>query len=171
MKRMMFAAIACASLVLGTGSAFAGNGNTTVDVFPVSFTMSSDTCSNLPPGTTVDGSGTGKSITTVTTDHSGVTTVANVTVDIGTATDQAHNHYVFFYFNQFKVSNTLAHPDTFTGVMFDRFTLTGHGPANLRNGFEANITTDLETFFAFDPISSFGDPLDFAAGTARCDPL
>jgi hypothetical protein len=78
---------------------------------------------------------------------------------------------VFNYSNEFRVSNTVADPDIFTGLMTDHFSNSGRGPAKLNNGFVANLTTDFTTFFTFDPISSFGDPLNFADGSAMCDPL
>ena len=170
MKRLALAAVAVASLTFGVGSAVGARDQTTVDVFPVSFVLSSETCPNLPPGTTVTGTGTGTSVTTITTSHHGLTTFANRTIDHGTATD-GHNQYVFFYFNEFRVTNSGADPSIFTGLMTDMFTLSGGGPANLSNGFLANVTTDLGSLFELDPISSFGDPIDFATGEARCDPL
>ena len=86
------------------------------------------------------------------------------------APDQDGNRYRFLYSNQFRVSNTTADPDAYTGIMVDLFLLRGDGPAKLRNGFLARITTDLENF-AFDPIFAFGDPIDFETGAAICDPL
>jgi hypothetical protein len=55
--------------------------------------------------------------------------------------------------------------------MTDHFSNSGSGPAKLNNGFVTNLTTDFTTFFIFDPISSFGDPVNFDDGSARCDPL
>jgi hypothetical protein len=55
--------------------------------------------------------------------------------------------------------------------MVDLFKLQGRGPARLRNGFVADITTDLGDLFLFDPIPSFGDPIDFETGEAICDSL
>ena len=46
-----------------------------------------------------------------------------------------------------------------------------HGHRLLNNGFRAVFTTDNATFATFDPIRSFGDPIDFATGLAHCDPL
>ena len=55
--------------------------------------------------------------------------------------------------------------------MIDLFTLQGTGPATLSNGFLARYTTDFDELNRFKPIDAFGDPIDFAAATARCDPL
>jgi hypothetical protein len=77
-----------------------------LDEFPVSFTLTSATCPLLPSGTTIEGSGTEKSITNVRTDRNGRTTIMNTTHAFGTATDQAGNSYVFNYSNSFSVSNT-----------------------------------------------------------------
>jgi len=138
---------------------------------PRDFELSWETCPNLPTGTTLNGSGIESSITIERTDASGVTTLINATHTHGTTTDQDGNVYVFDYSNQFRVSNTVADPDTFTGLMTDHFSNSGSGPAKLNNGFVANLTTDFTTFFTFDPISSFGDPLNFDDGSALCDPL
>jgi hypothetical protein len=164
-------AVAVAAFALGAASATAGDGQTTVDTFPVSFVLTSDGCPNLAHGTVIEGSGTETSVTVTKTDAHGTTTESNRAIARGTATDQHGGSYAFFYFNEFRVANSHAHPDVFTGRMVDTFTLGGHGPAHLSNGFVADITTDLATFFTFDPISSFGDPIDFATGAAICDPL
>jgi hypothetical protein len=138
---------------------------------PRDFVLSSEQCPNLATGTTLTGSGIERVIETVRTNASGVTTIINATHTHGTTTDQDGNVYVFDYSNEFRVSNTLASPDVFTGLMTDHFSNSGRGPAKLNSGFVANVTTDFTTFFTFDPISSFGDPLNFDDGSARCDPL
>jgi hypothetical protein len=171
-KRLVPAAVAAvALLLLLPGSAVAGDVTTTVESFPADFELSWETCSNLPEGTTITGTGTGTSITRTKTDRDGITTVFNLSIAPGSATDQDGNRYRFLYRNQFRVSNTTAEPALFSGVMVDRFLLRGSGPASLTNGFVANITTNFADLFAFDPISSFGDPIDFDAGVAHCDPL
>jgi hypothetical protein len=158
-------------LVLGAGSALAAGGRNSVDTSPVSFTLSSATCSNLPEGTTITGTGTEKSVTTIT-DLSGVTKVMNSTHAYGTATDQDHNVYVFGYSNAFRVSNTVADPDVLSGLMSDHFSLSGNGPATLSNGFVATITASADfSSFSAEPISSHGDPISFPDGRAHCDPL
>src|SRR5437870_1699354 len=86
-------------LVLGMGNAFAAGGGTSVESFPVSFVLSSASCSHLSDGTTINGSGTETSITTIKTDQSGVTTIINATHAYGTATDQGGNAYAFNYNN------------------------------------------------------------------------
>jgi hypothetical protein len=168
LKRLVLTATAAAALLL-PGSAVAGEVTKTVEPFPADFTLSSQTCPNLPEGTTIVGTGTGRSVTITKTDRRGITTVFNSTIAPGRATDQDGNRYRFFYSNQFRVSNTTADPDTYTGIMVDLFLLRG-GPAKLRNGFLARITTDFENF-AYDPIFAFGDPIDFETGAAICDPL
>jgi hypothetical protein len=165
-KRLALATSVVVALLL-PGSAVA---DTTVEHIPVDFVLSSAACPNLPPGTTVTGAGTETSVTKTST-RNGITTIFNTSVAPGRATDQDGNRYRFLYFNQFRVSNTTAEPDLFRGVMVDRFLLRGGGPARLSNGFTARITTNFADVFTFDPISSFGDPLNFATGEARCDPL
>jgi hypothetical protein len=143
-----------------------------IETFPATFTLSSATCSNLADGTTLDGSGTGRSITIERTDRSGITTIMNTTHIHGTSTDQDGNVYVFDYRNGFRVSNTIADPDTFSGLMTDHFSNSGSGPAKLNNGFVANITVSADfSTFVVEPISSFGDPLSFPDGAPHCDPL
>lgn len=136
----------------------------------MSFSLSSATCSNLPAGTTVNGSGPEKSITNTRT-RGGVTTMINTTHAHGRATDQVGNAYVFNYSNHFRASNTAANPDQFSGKMVDSFSLAGRGPARLHNGFLARFTTDFTSFFNLQPIHSRGDPISFPDGAAHCDPL
>jgi hypothetical protein len=165
---------AIAALVFGfsVGSAAPAAARPLIETFSVSFTLSSATCSNLPAGTTISGSGTERSITQFRTDASGVTTIINATHAHGTATDQALNVYVFDYSNEFRVSNTVAAPDVLTGLMTDHFSLSGSGPATLNNGFVARITASLDfSSFSAQAISSFGDPISFPDGAAHCDPL
>ena len=135
----------------------------------VVFTLISETCPNLSAGTTLNGSGIESSITIERTNASGVTTLINATHTHGTSTDQDGNVYVFNYSNEFRVSNTVADPETFTGLMTDHFSNSGSGPAKLNNGFVAQIT--LAPVFSAQPISSFGDPISFPDGAAHCDPL
>jgi hypothetical protein len=155
-------------LLVAEGSASA---KVSSDTFPVTFTLSSATCLNLPNGTTVNGSGTEKSITNTKTDRGGITTIVNTTHANGKATDQAGNRYVFNYSNHFNVSNTTANQGVFSGKMDDSFSLAGPGPAHVHNGFLATFTTDLTTFVSLEPIHSRGDPIGFPDGTAHCDPL
>ena len=104
MKRSSLAVFVIAAFAVVAGNAFAAPPE--VETGPVSFVMSSATCSNLPAGTTIHGSGTSKSITTFTTSKKGVTTIMNTTHAAGTATDQAGNTYVFNYANHFSVSDS-----------------------------------------------------------------
>jgi hypothetical protein len=171
MKRLASLVLLAAAVAVGGTSALAADGGATIDEFPVTFTMSSATCPNLPAGTTIEGAGTEKSITTTRTDEDGITTIQNASHATGTATDQAGNTYVFNYENNFRISNSAASPGVFSGRMTDSFSLAGPGPATLQNGFQAIFTTDFTTFATFDPLNSRGDPLDFATGTAVCDPL
>jgi hypothetical protein len=164
MKRLATLVLATAALAFGGTSALAADGGATVEEFPVNFVMTSADCANLPPGTTIVGSGTLKSITTVRTDSNGVTTVSNNTHANGTATDQDGNTYVFNYANDFRVSNA-DDPEVFSGRMTDSFSLAGSGPARLNNGFQAVFTTDFTTFGTLDELNSRGDPLE------GCDPI
>lgn len=169
MKHLALAATTVVALLFPS-IAMAGGWETSVEKVPADFVMSSGQCPNLPAGTTITGTGTGTSITKVRTDSSGTTSVYNLTVTPGRATDQAGTEYHFLYRNSFLVSKA-ATESLFTGEMVDVFKLQGGGPARLRNGFVANLTTNLFDVFLFDPISQFGDPIDFATGAAICDPL
>jgi hypothetical protein len=156
-------------VLLGVGSIIAASNGATVETFPVGFVLTSATCSNLPSGTELTGSGTGKSITTTRTDRDDVEIVTNSTHSHGTATDQDGNTYVFNYSNEFRA--TLV-GGVYSGLMTDAFALTGEGPARLSNGFVGHFESDFSSFFTVrDVIASHGDPLDFATGDVHCDPL
>ena len=171
MKRVGTALMAAVALSMSQGVADAAPAGATVESFPVGFVLTSESCSNLPAGTTIEGTGTMKSITRTRTDASGVTTIANTSIATGTATDQDGNAYVFLYSNEFRVANSTADPDMFSGLMTDHFSLSGPGPAKLSNGFTARFTTDFAEFFNFDPIEAHGDPISFPEGIGHCDPL
>jgi hypothetical protein len=172
LKRLVLAVVAIIALLLLPASATANGGQTKIEKVSGDFVMTSADCVHLPPGTTITGSGTGRSITRTTTNRSGVTTIANSTITPGTARDQDGNAYRFFYSNQFRVSNTAANPTLFSGPMVDFFMLSGRGPARLRNGFIATFTTNFADFSRFDEIASFGDPITFPTGVGPfCDPL
>jgi hypothetical protein len=161
--------ISVVSLALSLGTIVAASNGATVDTFPVSFVLTSATCSNLPSGTELTGSGAGKSITTTRTDQDGVVTVVNSTHAHGTATDQDGNTYVFNYSNEFRAT---LDEGVYSGLMTDAFTLAGQGPAQLNNGFVGHFMSDFSSFFTVpNVISSHGDPLDFATGAVHCDPL
>ena len=173
-KRLITTAVVTVLLVLcqGTSASAAPGGGATIETSPVSIVITSESCSNLPDGTTIEGSGTLKSITTTRTDANGITTVRNTSHARGTATDQDGNTYVFLYSNEFRVSNSAADPDMYSGLMTDHFSLSGPGPARLSNGFTARFTTDLvDVFTNFEPIHAHGDPISFPEGEAHCDPL
>ena len=169
MLRLVPAAVAAVALLL-PGSAQAKKTTRTIETMPVTFEIKSENCSKLPPGTTINGTGTLTSITW-TTKRRGHRTVTNSSLAPGTATDQAGNSYTFLYSNQFRVSKTRARRTVYSGVMIDVFTLQGTGPATLSNGFLARYRTDLGDLQRIRPIDAFGDPIDFRAGAARCDPL
>jgi hypothetical protein len=165
--------IALVGMCLAAGSASAGLGGPP-SVSTVSFVggagLSSATCQYVPAGTTISWTGPETSTTIVRTDSSGVTTVQVVSHASGTATDNHGNTYAFNYSNGFRVSNSVDDPGTFTGTMTDSFSLAGSA-LHLSNGFIAALTTNLSDVFLFDPINSRGDPIDFADGSAHCDPL
>jgi hypothetical protein len=176
MKRLARCVPLLAVLVFAvTGAvAEAAQGGADVVTTTVSFTMTSASCANLPAGTTITGSGSQRSVTTTRTDASGVTRIVNATHAHGTASDQDGNSYVFNYANEFRISNTLAQPDLFSGLMTDSFTLAGPGPAKLQNGFVANLTAPADFSTAsWDVIQSRGDPISFESGpiVSHCDPL
>jgi len=111
-----------------------------------------------------------------TASPSGMTTIENSTRANGTATDNLGNTYVFNYSNSFRVSNTTAHPGTFSGMMTDAFSLAGNGPAQLHNGFDAGITSsDGFVSASWAVKSSRGDPISFSIGPIEaahhCDPI
>jgi hypothetical protein len=169
MRRHVFTTIGVVSLALNLVSILAANGGATVETFPVSFVLSSATCSNLPSGTELIGSGTGKSITTTDTDENGAVIVRNTTHSHGTATDQDGNTYVFNYSNEFRAT---LEGGVYSGFMTDAFAVAGRGPARVNNGFAGHFESDFATFFTVPIlISSHGDPLDFVTGEVHCDPL
>ena len=104
MSRSVVTAIGVVSLALSLGSLVAASEGASIETFPVSFVLTSATCSNLPSGTELTASGTAKSITTTGTDPDGVVTVVNSTHAHGTATDQDGNTYMFNYSNEFRAT-------------------------------------------------------------------
>jgi hypothetical protein len=171
MKRLGVSAAVAMALLLSAGTVAATGGGAKIEIIPVTFApLSSETCSNLAEGTSITWSGTEKSITRTRTDRNGVTAIGNTTHAHGFARDQDGNLYAFNYSNEFRVSNTVANPGVFSGIMIDSFSLAGKGPARLHNGFVAVFTTDFSSF-SFEPLHSRGDPIDFATGAAHCDPL
>ena len=175
MKRLIIPAISVLALMFSAGAAIAADGGATVVTSPVNFVVTSASCPNLASGTGIAGSGTSTSITRTRTAANGVTTIGNTTHAHGFATDQDGNSYVFNYNNGFQISNTVADPGVFSGLMTDSFSLAGHGPARLHNWFVALFSTAStfeESSFRFVPLISHGDPIKFDDPWAhRCDPL
>jgi hypothetical protein len=168
--RRLAVVLAIIAIALATGLPAAAGPS--IDTNPRDWEMPSGQCPNLAPGTSLTGSGIEKSITTVRTDARGITTIINATHTHGTSFDQDGNEYVFDYSNEFRGSDSVANPGLFAGLMTDHFSNSGSGPATLNNGFVANITFTLDfSTFIPEPISSHGDPLNFADGSAMCDPL
>jgi len=177
LKRLAAVAAALAALCIGAGSAGAGGNGASITLVPVSFVdndglgLSTRTCPNMPAVVTIKWSGLEKQILTSRTDAGGVTTVSVVSHASGKATDQSGNSYAFDYSNAFRVANTTANQNLFSGTMTDHFSLAGPG-LNLSNGFIATFKTDLvENFYDFVPINSRGDPISFPDAAPRCDPL
>ena len=125
-----------------------------VTVEPVEWQLTAEGCSELPAGTTVDGSGTMRTVTTGTAARTIV--IAHAT---GTATDQDGTTYRWIYSNEFTSTASAT-------VIVDHFSLSGPGPARLSNGFVIRFTAD-----GLDVIHVHGDPIDFATFEAHCDPL
>jgi hypothetical protein len=175
-KRLVALLAAVVALAVGVGAVAAADG-AGVQTRTVSFVLNTASCGNLAPGTSIMGSGTERSITTVRTDRHDVTTISNYTYASGTADDGHGNIYVFHYRNRFRVTNSAASPAVFTGKMRDAFSLDGDGPAGrLSNGFFANVTFQFNaageiTSASFAALLSRGDPIDFSTGVAHCDPL
>lgn len=172
-NRAVVAAAALAAFCLAAGTASAGVGgppSTETVSFVGGAGLSNATCPLVPAGTVITWTGPETVHSIAKTDADGVTTVSVVSHASGKATDNDGNTYAFNYSNQFRVSNSVDDPGTFTGVMTDHFSLAG--PAlNLSNGFNADLTTNLVDSFVFDPRNSRGDPIDFSDGSAHCDPL
>jgi hypothetical protein len=168
MKRVALALAGAAVIALVCGEIASARG-ATVDTFPVGFVLTSGTCSNLPSGTTLIGTGTEKSVTTTRVDKDGVLTLENSTHGDGTAVDQNGNTYVWSYSNSFRANEG---GGVFSGQMTDAFVAAGSGPAHLNNGFSGRFVTDFSSFFTLPNVTaSHGDPIDFATGNAHCDPL
>ncbi len=138
----------------------------------VDWALSSEVCPNLPPDTTVTGSGT-LTLTTITNVKDGVTTVRNVAQATGTATDNHGNSYRFHYGNIDEGQNSVASPHIYTGTMVDQFSLSGNGPANLSNGFKGTTSFDAATgeFLITSVLWMRGDPVTTPVVTSVCDPL
>jgi hypothetical protein len=170
MRRVLIVFAAAIALTTASGSTVNARG-ADIETFPVSFTLTSTSCALLPAGTTINGTGTERSMTNVLSKHDGTLTFVNATHAFGIARDQNGNTYVFQYSNEFRVSNSIGDPGLFTGLMTDSFSMAGPGPAQLNNGFVADIVTDFGAVFTFAPRQSHGDRINFATGESHCDPL
>jgi hypothetical protein len=176
MKRIAMV-LAAAALVVGTAApASAGQGHgpghgATVVNTPVTWTLTSSGCSKMPPGTTLNGSGTRTDIFKER-NHNGVTALSVDSHAEGAAHDQDGNAYTWTYDLHGHARNTMQAPGVFNGIAVDAFRLSGDGPIRLRNGFVARTVEDrVAGTFAFNEISSYGDPFNFPSGPGRCDPL
>jgi hypothetical protein len=142
-----------------------------VNTFPVTWVLQG--CSQLPPGTILDGTGTlVDKVTTLT--NGDVTSTKNDDHAKGTAVDRATGKvYKWTYDNVLEVKSIASHPHLLAGEMTDKFRLSGDGPLRLRNGFAAVYVEDkLAGTFGIYPESAYGDPFDFPSGTTpHCDPL
>ena len=125
-----------------------------VTVEPVEWQLTAEGCSELPAGTTVNGSGTLRTVITSTPNRTIV--IAHAT---GTASDQNGTTYRWIYSNESTSTATAT-------VIIDHFSLSGPGPARLSNGFVARFTDA-----GLELIHSHGDPIDFETFEAHCDPL
>ena len=172
-KKLVTAAGISVALATGTGAVTSASGaELTVDTFPVSFSMSSDHCSEMPEGSTVDGAGTMTVVVNTHTDKSGVTRINGTAQAWGVAQDGDGNQYQFHYANIYRASNSSENPDEYHGTMVDQFQISGSGPIHVSNGFRG---TTVENFaagtFSVDPIWIKGDPRTFPDLAVRCDPL
>ena len=176
MKRLLTALAGVCALAIGVGNAVGADGGAQISTVSASFApLSSDTCPFIPSGVSFSWSGPETQITNTRTDANGDTTLSVRSHAEGNATDQDGNEYAFNYSNQFRVTNTVSDPGTFSGTMTDHFSLAGHG-IHLSNGFIATITIAFDengnvVAFSADPINSRGDPISFPDGVAHCDPL
>ena len=171
MKRLTLAVGVLVASALALAASTSAAGPPTVDEFPVSFVLTSAACPNLPPGTTVEGTGSGKSITSTRTGqerrHDG--DEHHTLVREG---DRPGGQPVRLQLlEQLQRLEHGADRPRLTGRMVDSFSLAGGGPARLTNGFQAGFTTDFRALFAFEELNSIGDLIDFATGEAICDPL
>ena len=138
--RRIAGVLTATTLVLGVVVASAQAGVVTVE--PVTWQLSSTSCSELPPGTTVNGSGTLRTVDTSTASREIIIAHAK-----GTATDQNGNTYHWIYSNEVNATASIVR-------IVDHFSLSGPGPARLSNGFVAVFRGDV-----LDLIHARGDPL------------
>ncbi len=128
-------------------------------------------CSLVPEGTILVGKGV-LSTWLRTKTRDGVTTEYGRGHGVGTAVDQDGNTYNWEYEHEAESANAEVAPTLFHGTFDDAFRLSGNGPIELRNGFEAVQTEDRGVgTFGFYPEHAYGDPFQFPSGPNRCDPL
>ena len=176
-KKLGAIIIAAAATMIATAASVvpahaANNPSRSVTSHPVSWTIESANCTQIPAGTTVIGSGTITDVTTIRVDQSGVRHERTDSHAEGSAVDQDDNVYSFRYDSVATAQNSLASPQVFNGLFVDAFGLRGHGPAAMTNGFTADFTDDRNAgTFLINPRSVRGDPIAFPSGPSRCDPL
>jgi len=172
-KQLVAAAGISVALITGTGAVTSASGaDTSTDTFPVSFSMSSDHCSEMPAGSTVEGEGTMTIIVNTHTDNSGVTRIIGTAQASGIAHDGDGNQYRFHYANIYRTANSAQQPDLYNGTMVDQFAISGAGPVRVSNGFRGTTVENFATGqFSVDPIWIKGDPRTFPDLAVRCDPL
>jgi hypothetical protein len=134
---------------------------------PVTFTITSSQCANVPAGADVHATG-------YQTNHSTVNATGGVLREIvtshawGTATDLLGNAYVWSY--SFQQNATSSDGVNFAGSAVDHFSLTGSGPVHIVAGFTGSITYS-PTTFTVTPSTVIGDPIGFEDISPHCDPL
>jgi hypothetical protein len=164
MKRLVLAAmVAATSLGVAVPQARA-EGATKVEFPNLSFTVTPERCNQIPGGTEIDGTGSGRWIYTTRTDKNGAEHYREEARYSGTATDQDGNTYKWNYSSYF-VSVTTAAGDV-SGYIVDTFVLAG-SPL----GYVTRFRADISPTGGFDPVWVLGDPFDFDALEGRCDPL
>jgi hypothetical protein len=127
------------------------------------FRIAAGQCPDLPAGLSITGRGISRTIT-----HESATGFNVFTVIKGLASDSKNGHYRFTY------HNTVTGPGPGgVSLISDHFSLVGTGTASgLRSAFAAKIAFDATGGVTlFEPLFVVGNPLDFATGTAICDPL
>lgn len=139
----------------------------------VEWTMTSASCSQLPGGTTINGTGVLRvKLTTYTASNGVITEVYDEKAD-GRAVDQNGKRYRWNYKNDLTETNSVANPQLFLGPMTDTFELDGRGSIEVEAGFKADVVDDrFKGTFGIFEVASYGDPLVFgSAFVNRCDPL
>jgi hypothetical protein len=175
LRRFTIAALVAVPLTLSTASALADGPPappTPANIEAVSFTMTSQQCSQLPAGVTVKGSGTKRTWLTSSTDANGVTHDSSVSIISGAATDNKGGKYWFDYHDSYNVSHT-APP--YVALLTDHFDLVKKGSlAGVVHAMfvgELTVTSEEPFTATLKPTFALGNPLDFATFTPHCDPV